>query len=245
MIREAIERGAEKILLTLGGSATNDGGAGMAAALGVQFLGENDEPFIPSGENLNEVKSLNLKQSLFEAIEFKVACDVTNPILGDRGAAKVFALQKGASPEAIDLLEGQMEHFIRLLEFRAEKDLREVKGLGAAGGAALFPYAFGQAKLISGVELVAQQVGLETKIQEADIVITGEGKYDSQSKSGKVVSHVRALCDKNNKRCIVVSGQSTLEEKDVYALTDHYPLEDCMENPKELLKRLMQEQVKL
>ena len=245
LIREAIERGAEKILLTLGGSATNDGGAGMAVALGVQFLGENDEPFIPSGENLKEVKSLKIKQSLFEEIEFKVASDVNNPILGEQGAAKVFAQQKGASAEDIDLLEEQMEHFVRLLEFRSEKELREVKGLGAAGGAALFPYAFGQAKIIAGVELVAQQVGLEEKIKGADIVITGEGRYDSQSKSGKVVSYVQELCNKHKKRCIVICGEKLLQETDVYALRDYYSKEECMTNTKIVLKRLLEEKIKI
>lgn len=239
LIRNAIERGVEKVLLTLGGSATNDGGAGMASALGVVLLGENEEPFIPAGGNLSEVLSINTKQSLFSEVEFKVACDVTNPVLGDSGASFVFAAQKGANPEEVIELESQLEHLVKLLELRTGKQIQDVKGLGAAGGAALFPYVFGDAKLIPGIKLVAEQVGLAEKIQEADIVITGEGKYDEQSKGGKVVSFVQELCSTYNKPCVVVCGQSEIKEKGVFALTDQFSIEESKEHPRECLKTLM------
>ena len=238
LIRDAIDRGAENIILTLGGSAINDAGAGIMAALGVQFLGEDDEPFIPAGHDLGDVKRLDFSQSVLTQCSFTIACDVTNPIIGEKGASKIFAPQKGATPEDIMLLESQMTAFVSMVEELSSKGLKDIPGLGAAGGSALLFYAFAEAELISGIDLVARSVGLEEKVRSADLIITGEGQYDRQSNEGKVVSKLKFLCEKHEKQCTIICGRTELKEVNVYALVDYFEEKDCMKKTAACLTKL-------
>ena len=238
LIKAAIEKGAEEIILTLGGSATNDAGTGLAAALGVQFLGEFEEPFIPTGETLQDVKKIDTRFSLLQEVTFKIATDVTNPILGKKGAAHVFAKQKGATTDQIDVLENQMAEFVDLLERKTNTKLKKTPGLGAAGGSGLLLHCFAETEICSGIELVANLVGLEEKIKAADVIITGEGKFDRQSKDGKVISYISKICTAHQKPLIVMCGSSeikTSKTHKIIALNNFFELEECLSKPKECL----------
>lgn len=238
LLKTAIEKGAEEIILTLGGSATNDAGTGLTAALGVQFLGEFEEPFIPTGETLQDVKAIDTRFSMLHEVKFKIATDVTNPIIGKKGAAHVFAAQKGATAEQIMELENQMAAFVELLETTTKTKLKKVPGLGAAGGSALLLHCFAETEICSGMELVAERVGLDEKIKAADVVITGEGKFDRQTKDGKVISYIAKKCKAYQKSLVVVCGSSeikTSKAHKIIALNNFFELSECLSKPKDCL----------
>lgn len=175
------EHAVTRIILGIGGSATNDGGSGMAAALGIDFLDENDEKVEPTPATLGNVRRIdgNFRIKLPEII---AACDVDNPLLGLRGATAVFSTQKGAGPEAREFLEAALTH---LVSIASAEDAALFPGAGAAGGLGFGLLHFADAKLISGFDLLAGLLDLETRITMADHVITGEGSIDHQSLSGK------------------------------------------------------------
>ena len=192
LIKDALDQGAQKIILGIGGSATCDGGMGMAAALGYQFLDEQGNTLEPIGQNLAFVADIDtafVDPRLSDTI-FEVACDVTYPLLGEEGAAAVYAPQKGASEEEVLLLDEGMAHFEKILEKTFNRSVKDVPGSGAAGGMGAGALIFLNAELLSGIDLIKELVNFDEKIKGADWIITGEGKLDFQTLSGKTVNGV-------------------------------------------------------
>lgn len=208
MIADAISRGCRKIILGLGGSATNDGGLGVANALGIQFYDQNKELLAPVGENLSRVATIDTSQLelLLQEVEIIIACDVENVLCGNQGAAAIYGPQKGADPEMIDFLDQGLLSFGQLLEKKTGMRLMDLKGIGAAGGMALPLVALLKGQLKSGLDIVLDQIGFDAIISGADMIITGEGKTDAQSVMGKVISGVGKRGKKQNIPVVVISG---------------------------------------
>ena len=211
MIKDALDKGLQKIYLFIGGSATNDGGIGIAHALGYDFLDENDMPLNPIGDNLRKIYHIrNQKLYDFDNIEIVVLCDVINPMTGVNGAAFTYAEQKGASSTDIKILEEGLIHFNTILGSKTDEDLSTIKGMGAAGAVGASLVGLLKAKMQNGFQMIAEITQLEKAITNADFVITGEGKIDSSSFQGKVVGNVIDLCEKHNTRCGIVSGVNSV-----------------------------------
>lgn len=211
LILDALERGCRKVLLGIGGSATNDCGAGMAEALGVKFSGSFGSLSARGGGSLGEVKSVHMEglDPRIAGTAFSVACDVNNPLTGPEGASFVYGPQKGADPAMVEKLDRNLAHFAGLLENQLGKQISRVPGSGAAGGLGAGMLAFLDATLMKGVDMVSEACGLEEKIRKADLVITGEGKMDAQTRFGKTPFGVARLAKKHGKAVIGVAG--TLE----------------------------------
>ncbi|WP_313788415.1 glycerate kinase [Flagellimonas hadalis] len=192
LILDALEKGARKIVLGIGGSATNDGGMGMAQALGHTFLDKNGKALEPVGKNLVHVDQIlrkNVHPNLSQAV-IQVACDVNNPFHGENGAAKVYGAQKGASAAEIGFLDQGLAHFAQVLHSVFGVDVQKIPGAGAAGGVGGGAVVFLNADLVSGVDLVMQMAHFEEVLADADWVITGEGQLDGQTFSGKTINGV-------------------------------------------------------
>jgi len=214
LIKDAIERGAKTIVLGIGGSATNDCGIGMAAALGYRFLDKKSVEIVPIGKNLIDIDKIddsNVNVGLSK-ITFKVACDVTNPLYGHEGAAYVFGPQKGASKKEVDLLNIGLEHIAKVILNQFNIDLQKIKGTGAAGGMGGGSLVFLNANLFSGIDLVKELVDFDNKIKDANWIITGEGKLDSQTFSGKTISGVLVSGKRYKIPIAVFCGSITLSE---------------------------------
>jgi glycerate kinase len=212
LIRDAIERGAEKILLGVGGSATVDGGAGAAMALGWKFLDSAGKAVGPGGGRLERIGKIEGPGKLrLPALE--VLCDVDNPLCGEQGAARVFGPQKGATPAMVERLDAGLRHLAELVKEQLGKDIADVPGTGAAGGLAFGAMAFMNARLLPGVEAVMEAVGLASELRGADWVITGEGKFDAQSLRGKVVSGVTKLAREAGVKIAVLAGSVELPQQ--------------------------------
>ncbi|SHE85687.1 glycerate kinase [Thermoanaerobacter uzonensis DSM 18761] len=208
LIKHALDKGCRKFIIAIGGSATNDGGTGMATALGVKFYDKDGREIGLGGGELSKIYSIdisNLDERLKEC-EFIVACDVANPLIGENGASRVYGPQKGATKEMVEVLDKNLEHYGELLEKYFNKKIIDVEGSGAAGGLAAGLMAFLNAQLKSGIEIIIETLKLEEKIKEADIVISGEGKIDFQTAFGKTISGIAKLCKKYNKPLIVIAG---------------------------------------
>lgn len=189
MIQHALELGARKLILGLGGSATNDGGAGLAAALGVAFYKADGEVFIPVGGTLCDIARIDASGvlPLVKMAEIVAMCDIDNPLCGVNGAAHVFAPQKGADAAMVALLDKGLAHLAHIMKRDLGKDVSLLPGAGAAGGAGAGVVAFLNAVLQPGIETVLNTVGFNAALQGASLVITGEGRIDAQSLRGKVV----------------------------------------------------------
>lgn len=212
LIGDALDQGCKQILLGIGGSATNDGGAGMAEALGVSFLDGKGRKVKPAGGFLDQVERIQM-EGLHPAIssaDIQVACDVNNPLTGTEGASAVYGPQKGANVEMVKKLDAHLDHFAGLMRDQLGKEVAMVPGAGAAGGLGAGLMAFLDARLTRGFDLVAETVRLEEKIRNADLVITGEGKMDGQTQYGKTPYGVAQLARKHHKVVIGLAG--TLEE---------------------------------
>ncbi len=211
MILDAIEKGAKKIILGIGGSATNDAGVGMAAALGFMFLDENKQPLKYCGESLHRIHEIiPPNKNPIDGIIVEVACDVNNPLFGKNGAAFVYAPQKGASHEQVELLDKGLRKINEVFKQCFSKDLENLPGAGAAGGLGAGANVFLGARLIPGVEEIIEAIGLEEKIMQADVILTGEGGLDEQSLQGKVVGHVAGLAKKHHKKIRIICGASNI-----------------------------------
>lgn len=208
MIKQALDLGVQKIIIGLGGSVTNDGGAGMAYALGVRFLDQHAQEITVCGGNLNQIDALDLSglDPRLAHTEVLIASDVNNPLCGTNGASAIFAPQKGATPEMIKILDQNLSHFADVVESTLNVDLQHVAGAGAAGGLGFGLLAFAQAKIQSGVELIIQQTGLAAKIAQADIVLTGEGKIDHQTLMGKTPFGVAQVAQQYGKPVFAFAG---------------------------------------
>lgn len=208
LIIDAINSGAKKIILGLGGSATNDGGCGMAAALGVKFKDEQDQKFIPTGGTLSKIYKIDMNNIYpkIKDIEFISMCDVDNPLCGRLGASAVFAPQKGADEDMVKLLDEGLAHLAKIIKRDLHIEVKDIKGAGAAGGLGAGSIAFLQSKLTKGIDVVLDTINFDELVSKADIVFTGEGKFDSQSLHGKVVMGVANRSQKYKTPVIVVTG---------------------------------------
>lgn len=208
LIRRAILDGCRKFIIGIGGSATNDGGAGMLTALGFELLDERGKS-IPLGaiglSKLCDVKYASALPELSEC-EFNIACDVTNPLCGEEGASAVYGPQKGATPEMVRDMDLWLSQFADLCAKKLGKDFKDYPGAGAAGGLGFAFLTFLNGNLRSGIELVMEATSLEEKIKNADIVVTGEGRLDGQSCMGKAPIGVAKLAKKYGKSVIAFSG---------------------------------------
>ncbi|EGT3625519.1 glycerate kinase [Morganella morganii] len=243
LICDALNRGIKHIILGLGGSATNDGGAGMAQALDILLL-DSQGKTLPSGgaalANLAQIDVSNAHPLLREC-SFEVACDVDNPLCGERGASAIFGPQKGATPEMVKQLDAALSHYADVIAQSGMTDHREHAGAGAAGGMGLGVMAFLNAELKPGVEIVMQTVGLADKIRGADLVITGEGRIDGQTVFGKTPMGVLkqaklqgiptigiAGCLGDNANAILDHGMAA-----IFPIIPHLsPLDDVLANAK-------------
>ena len=189
MILHAVKNGAEKIIIGLGGSSTNDAGTGMAAALGVKFYDSDGDSFIPAGGTLDRISAFDASQAQenLGGVQLLAMCDIDNPLYGENGAAYIFAPQKGADKEMVKVLDNNLRHIAALSENILGKDYHSLKGAGAAGGMGFGVCAFLGGSLKPGVNLILDEIEFDREKTDADLIITGEGRIDSQSLSGKAV----------------------------------------------------------
>ncbi len=206
LIRSAISAGAKKILIGIGGSATNDAGVGLAAALGYRFLDDSGNPLEPIPENLLNIASIDSTQ-LPTLPNIRVACDVKNPLLGPRGATRVYGPQKGITPENLDCAEARLNHISKIAAAHFRKDFSEQTGAGAAGGLGYGLMTFCHATLESGFDCIAKTLDAEQHIAAADVVITAEGSLDSQSLEGKTPIGVSQLARKHGIPIYALAGK--------------------------------------
>ncbi|MCJ7745662.1 MAG: glycerate kinase [Actinobacteria bacterium] len=209
LIRAAIDAGCRRVIVGIGGSATVDGGTGMASALGYRFLGEDGREVPPGGGSLERIGSIDSsgRDPGLSGTELLVACDVDNPLVGDEGAAAVYGPQKGATPEQVAALERGLRRLGELIEAQLGVEVLKAPGAGAAGGLGAGLVAFCGARITSGVELVAEVVGLREKIIGADLVLTGEGSFDAQSARGKAPAGVARIAREMGVPAVILAGQ--------------------------------------
>jgi glycerate 2-kinase len=205
MIADAARRGAKKIIAGIGGSATNDGGAGMAAALGYRFLTSDGDPIEPVPANLLALERIKPPEHL-TLPEIVAACDVRNPLLGERGASRTYGAQKGADAAMIETLDRALENLADVCAQELGCDFRDTPGAGAAGGLGFGLLTFCHAQIRSGFEVVAEILNLENAIADSDLVITGEGRLDSQTLEGKGPAGVATFARKHGKPVVAFAG---------------------------------------
>lgn len=203
LICDAIKKGSREFIVGIGGSATNDAGLGMLRALGFKFLNK-DKKEVVFAKDLSTIVHIDKQNVLKELSEcnFKIACDVNNPLYGPNGAAYIYAGQKGADEKMIEFLDGQLKAFAKIVN----EDLATVAGSGAAGGLGFGFLAFLNSELKSGIKIVLEKVQLQDKIKGANFVITGEGKIDKQSTMGKVIDGIGNICKKEKIPCLAIAG---------------------------------------
>lgn len=240
MIFDALKKGAKKIYLFVGGSATNDAGMGIASALGYEFKDKQNNTLEPIGANLIKAQQINATNSVsFDDVEVIVLTDVDNPLFGKNGAACVFAKQKGASETEIAQLDKGLESFSEILKSTFGVNVSNTHGSGAAGGVGAGAAVFCNAKIKSGIETILDLLHFDTLLQQADLVITGEGLLDKQTLEGKVVKGVVGRCKKVKKPLAIICGDLTLTKIELKELnaaivkaikTKNISKEDSMKN---------------
>lgn len=208
MIRHGVEKGCRSFLVGIGGSATNDGGVGMLQALGFGFLNEQGKQISFGAKGLANLKKITTDQVIpqLQECSFKIACDVTNPLCGKKGASAVYGPQKGATSEMVEKMDHWLSAYAALAEKTFGKGDSQFPGTGAAGGLGFAFLTFTNAVLQSGVQIVLEETRLEKDIKDADLVITGEGRLDSQTIMGKAPIGVAKLAKKYDKKVIAFSG---------------------------------------
>ena len=252
LIKAAVEYGAEKILMAVGGSATVDGGAGAAAALGWRFLDGEGKEIPLGGGGLSKLATI---EGAGEVVlpQVEVLCDVENPLCGERGAARIYGPQKGATAEMVEELEKNLLHLSRVVEQQLGRDINNIAGAGAAGGLSAGAVAFMNAAIVSGIDSVIEFSGLKDEMENADWIITGEGSFDSQSLDGKVVSGIAKQASETGCKVAVIAG--TVEVKrEVYqkhgiaealgCKKEEMSLEYALRNAESLLESAVAEFVK-
>ncbi|MGE8185515.1 glycerate kinase [Pseudomonas mandelii] len=208
LIRAALDAGAQRVILAIGGSATNDGGAGAMQALGVKLLDVQGQALAPGGLALAQLACIDLSaiDPRLTDVRFDIAADVNNPLCGPHGASAIFGPQKGASPEQVLQLDAALGHFAELCAQALGKDVQHEPGSGAAGGLGFAAKAFLEAQFKAGVEVVAELVGLAEAVKDADLVITGEGRFDAQTLRGKTPFGVARIAREQGVPVIVIAG---------------------------------------
>ena len=208
LIRHALECGVSRIIIGLGGSATNDGGAGMVQALGARLLTASGQPIAPGVAGLGTLATIDISglDSRLSRCQIDVACDVTNPLTGEEGASAVFGPQKGATPEMVTQLDAALRHYGTLLEQATGREVINAPGAGAAGGMGAALLGMLNARLRPGIEIVIETLQLEEALRDADLVITGEGRLDSQSIHGKTPIGVARVAKRFGLPVIGIAG---------------------------------------
>jgi len=233
LILAALEKGFRKLLITAGGSATNDGGCGMAAALGAKFLDGEGREFIPTGKSLCDIVKIDISglDGRLSGCEISIATDIKNPLLGPTGATAVYAPQKGADADDLELMERGMSSYAALLSKMTGRDIANVPGCGAAGGLPSFPLAFLGAGIRRGIDTVLAAADFDSLLEGASAVITGEGRIDRQSLYGKAISGVCAAAARRGVKVYVIAGSVGDDPQElmkmgiekIYALVDFAP----------------------
>lgn len=219
LILAAVASHPARLIVGVGGSATTDGGAGMARALGARFTDMAGNPLPPGGAPLADLARIDWQPpAALGGVEVVVASDVTNPLVGPNGAAAVYAPQKGATPSQVDELEAALVRYAAVVRRSLGVDIAGLAGAGAAGGLGAGLVAFLGARIVSGFEIVAEATDLRRRLAEAHVVVTGEGRFDSQSLQGKVTGRLVALAREAGKAWVVMAGVTTLERPDVVTL---------------------------
>jgi len=266
LIADALHRGVKKIVLAIGGSATNDAGIGMASALGYRFYDNQNRVLHPVGENLELLHHIDLTtgntrlaqtettgNTRLAQTEVLVLCDVTNPLYGPNGAAYVFAPQKGATEQDVIRLDKGLQNFANVVKEQLQLST-DFAGAGAAGGLGAGAKVFLNASFTRGIDYVMQELNVEAVIREADVVITGEGKLDAQTLRGKVVAGITSIASRLNKPVIVIAGQNELSEAEwkqagislVISLVDeNTSVEIAMKQTKDLIEQRVTEHLSL
>ena len=213
LIRHALDAGVSQIIIGIGGSATNDGGAGMAQALGAKLLSAGQQQIAPGGGALETLARIDLSEldPRLADCRIDVACDVTNPLTGPQGASAVFGPQKGATAAMIERLDRGLQHFAQIIDRDLDIDVLSLEGGGAAGGMGAALYAFCGANLRPGIEIVTDALGLADLVADADLVITGEGRIASQTIHGKVPVGVAKVAKRFNVPVIGIAGSLTAD----------------------------------
>lgn len=208
LIAQALNNGAKNIVIGIGGSATNDAGVGMMQALGVRFLDGEGQELSPGGGSLSQLERIDISglDPRLADCTVRVACDVTNPLIGPQGASRIFGPQKGATEEMINTLDKNLEHYADIIARSFDIDVKHSPGTGAAGGMGATLNVFLNAELRRGIEVVTQALHLEEQIHDCTLVITGEGRLDSQSINGKVPVGVASIAKKYDKPVIAIAG---------------------------------------
>lgn len=208
LIKDALKKGCREFIVGIGGSATNDGGIGMLSALGYKFLDRSGKILDPIGENLINIETIDTSDVMPElkVSSFLVACDVDNPLYGERGAAEVYSRQKGATEEMVTELDNGLKHFSEIVMKQFNIEIGNYPGAGAAGGLGGGFLGFLNAQLKPGIDIIIETIGLEEQIKDADLVITGEGRIDFQSIMGKTPVGVGKLAKKYNIPVIAIAG---------------------------------------
>ena len=256
LLKTAMEAGFTEIILGIGGSATNDGGAGMAQALGFRLLDKNNDPIGFGGgclSQLHRIDSSNVHPNL-QKVKITIACDVQNPLLGFSGATHVYGPQKGATPEIVETLEKNMRHFSGILLQEFKIDYSAISGAGAAGGLGAGLMAFCKAEIISGFTLISKLTDLDKHIKNAILVFTAEGKIDRQTAFGKTISGVAQLGQKYLVPVIALAGSAdnNLDELYTLGLTSAFAianrpmsLEESKENAAQLIASTSEQVMRL
>jgi glycerate kinase len=256
LMLDAVKRGCNKIIMGLGGSATNDGGSGMARALGIRFLDALGHDLPEGGEALINLDRIDMSdfESRFNNVNIQVACDVDNPLCGANGATAVYGPQKGATPKMVTTLDDALKNYARIIKRDIGNDIQSIPGSGAAGGLGGGLCAFAGAELKRGVDIVMSAIGMNSLISKADIVVTGEGQTDFQTAFGKVPAGIASLCKKHGKPLICLSGSLGENCESLYdiGITSLFSicnkpmtLEYAIENAENLLTNLAQNVARL
>jgi glycerate kinase len=219
LIRAALDAGARRFVLGVGGSATNDGGAGMLQALGVRLLDAAGNEIGPGGASLarlDRIDASGLDPRVRDAA-FRIACDVDNPLVGPRGASFVFGPQKGATPEMVAQLDAALAHYADVIRRDLGQDIAQLPGAGAGGGIAAAMVVFLRGELRPGIEIVTEAVGLDALVRDAALVVTGEGRIDGQTVNGKTPMGVARVARRHDKPVVAIGGSLAADADAVHA----------------------------
>jgi len=215
-IVDSLKKGAKKVILCLGGSCTNDCMTGALAAMGVKFINKVNKEFIPTGGSLNEIANINIDElKKYKDIEFILMSDCTNVTYGENGASYIYGPQKGASKEIVELLDDNVKAFVAITSKLFNKNFENVKGTGAAGAFGYGAMSYLNAKMCSGIDLLLDYINFDSLLDQVDIVFTGEGRFDKQSLSGKVISGILRRTKAKNKPVIILSGSISKDVENI------------------------------
>ncbi len=214
LIRAVLAHDIKHLVIGIGGSATNDGGAGLAQALGVRFLDQAGREIGFGGRELLKIETIDTSQLITRQrpLRVEVACDVTNPLTGEQGAAQIYGPQKGATPAMVTELDRALSHYAAKIRTQLGREVAFKEGAGAAGGTGAGLLAFLEARLVKGIDLVLKYSGLETNIPAADYIFTGEGSLDDQTIFGKTIAGVTRLAQQHHKPIIAFAGRISDQE---------------------------------